>query len=99
MGRGRRWRSGRALLLWEIEMSEDDAYKHGIWGANFKIAMTSLRDAWAALERALEPELRKKTMKLGKEVLAAASKKLPDNLYKQLVASNGAYQDNTEGTV
>lgn len=78
---------------------KNDAYTQGLWGANFKMALNSLRDAWSALERAHEPELRKKTMKLGKEVLAAASKKLPDNLYKQLSESEYPRSDGIEGTL
>jgi len=76
-----------------------DAYKTAIWAANCKMSLIYLKDIAKCFANMEEHELKAKIKRIGREVIAKAVKRLPDDLYKQIAGEGHEPFEGIEGTV
>ena len=77
----------------------DDAYKIAVWAANCKMVLSHLKEVdrcFAAME---EHELKAKMKRVGREVISKAVKRLPKDLYNQIMGIEHEPFEGIEGTL
>ena len=66
-------------------MDAQEAYKTAKWAANCKMVLGGLKDINNCLGDMEEHDLKRKLKKIGRELIGKAAKRLPDDLYRQII--------------
>ena len=77
----------------------DEAYKTAVWAANCKMVLNHLKEVDKCFANMEEHELKAKVRKVGREVISKANKRLPKDLYEQIMGIKHEPFKGVEGTL